>query len=67
MPAKWHKYSYSAQRQERRAAFSVVLFLALFASVFWLMHTFLFTMYRVNSPTMEPGLSEGDLVVATPL
>jgi len=67
MPAKWHKYSYSAQRQERRSALSVVLFIALFAAVFWLFHSFLFTMYRVGSQTMNPGIADGDRVIATPL
>ncbi len=67
MPAKWHKYSYSAQRQERRSALLVFFFIVLFAAVFWLFHTFLFTMYRVGSPTMEPNLSDGDRVIATPL
>lgn len=67
MPAKWHKYSYSAQRQERRSALVIILFIALFAAVFWLVHTFLFTMFSAGSPTMEPGLSGGDRIIATPL
>lgn len=67
MPAKWHKYSYSAQRQERRTAFIVLLFVAVFAAVFFIAHSFLFTMYIVRSQTMEPSLSDGDYVISTPL
>lgn len=67
MPAKWHKYSYSAQRQERRTALVAMLFVALFASVFFVAHSFLFTMYIVRSDTMEPGLSDGDFIISTPL
>lgn len=67
MPAKWHKYSYSAQRQERRSALIILIFVLVFAAVFWVVHSFLFTMYSMESATMEPSLSHGERIIATPL
>lgn len=67
MPAKWHKYSYSAQRQERRTTLIVLLFVAFFAVLFWMVHSFIFSMYALRSDTMLPSLAHRDLVIATPL
>lgn len=67
MPAKWHKYSYSAQRQERRTTLIVLLFVAFFAVLFWMVHSFIFSMYALRSDTMLPSLTDRDLVIATPL
>jgi signal peptidase I len=67
MPAKWHKYSYTAQIQERRTFFSFILLLALLALIITLVYAHLVTMYLVESPTMEPSLSPGDCIIATPL
>lgn len=67
MPAKWHKYSYTAQREERRNILAVVMVIVVLTLVFALVNTYLVAMYHIESPTMEPELSDGDSVVTTPL
>lgn len=67
MPAKWHKYSYSAQIAERRTIFSVIFLVISLAVLFTLIHLYLVTMYHLASPTMEPTLGAGDSVITTPL
>lgn len=67
MPAKWHKYSYTAQREERRNIMSVVLVIIALTAAFALVNTYLVAMYHIESSTMEPALSDGDSVVTTPL
>ncbi len=67
MPAKWHKYSYSAQIAERRTVFSVIALVICLAVFFTLIHLYLVTMYHIASPTMEPTISSGDSVITTPL
>lgn len=67
MPAKWHKYSYSAQIAERRTIFSVVFLVVFLAVLFTLIHLYLVTMYHIASPTMEPAIAAGDSVITTPL
>ncbi len=67
MPAKWHKYSYSAQREERHLLTVIILFVFFLAVLVSLIHTFVFTVYRIDSPVMEPTLSEGNFVATVPL
>lgn len=67
MPAKWHKYSYSAQIAERRTIFSVVFLVIFLAVLFTFIHLNLITMYHISSPTMEPTIGAGDSVITTPL
>lgn len=67
MPAKWHKYSYSARIEERRFVLSVVMLVLALVIVFTLVHNYLITMNNVGSSTMEPTLSAGDCVITTPL
>ncbi len=67
MPAKWHKYSYSAQIAERRTVFSVILLVISLAVLFTLIYLNLVTMYHITSPTMEPTAGIGDSVISTPL
>lgn len=67
MPAKWHKYSYTAQRKERLALVSVVVYLIILAFLFILVNTFAITMYQIETTVMEPALNGGDRVLTTPL
>ncbi len=66
MPAKWHKYSYSAQQAERKGIISVLLFLIAFSLIYFLITHFAVTMLTVDSNTMQPTLASGDCIVATP-
>lgn len=67
MPAKWHKYSYSARIEERRFILSSVMLVLSLVVLFSIIRNNLVTMNGVGSPTMEPTLSSGDCVIATPL
>lgn len=67
MPAKWHKYSYSAQRAERQTIFSIVFIVISLSIVFALIHSYLITMYSIESSTMSPAIVAGDLLISTPL
>mgnify|MGYP001767771457 CR=1 FL=1 len=67
MPAKWHKYSYSAQLEERRTYISIIVLIVSLLIVFTVVHSSLITMYKLRSATMEPTLSMGDAIVTTPL
>lgn len=67
MPAKWHKYSYTAQREERRTFVLVVSFLVILIILFTLIHNNAVTMYRIRSDTMIPTLAGEQRIVSTPL
>lgn len=67
MPAKWHKYSYIAQREERRTFVLVVTFLVILIVLFTLIHNNAVTMYRIRSETMVPTLASEQRIVSTPL
>jgi len=67
MPAKWHKYSYSAQLEERRAILAFFILIVSLLVVFTAVHRNLVTMYAVETDTMNPILDKGDCVLATPL
>lgn len=67
MPAKWHKYSYSAQRAERLTILSFIFLAVFIFLVFALVNKYLVTMYFIDSATMEPAISSGDCVITTPL
>lgn len=67
MPAKWHKYSYSAQRAERRSILSLISLLFLLFIFFVVISNYVYTTYRISSETMEPALQDGDFVITTPL
>jgi signal peptidase I len=67
MPAKWHKYSYSAQLEERRAIFAFIVLVISILVVFTIVHHNLVTMYEVKADTMAPVLEPGDCVLSTPL
>jgi signal peptidase I len=67
MPAKWHKYSYSARIEERRFALSVLVLVLILVFLFAIIHNHIVTMNSMNSSTMEPTLTAGDLVITTPL
>jgi len=67
MPAKWHKYSYSAQQAERKRVIAVLLILILISALYALTSTVLISTYRINSEAMEPVLSAGDTVLVTTL
>ena len=67
MPAKWHKYSYSAQLEERRTFMAVFILVISLLVVFTVVHRNLVTMYSIEYSTMEPTLESGDCVVTTPL
>ncbi len=65
MPAKWHKYSYSAQIQERRSILTVVVLIISLALIYTVMDSFIIATYYVESSTMEPTVSPGDCVMTT--
>ena len=67
MPAKWHKYSYSAQRDERRSLLSIFGVFLLLGIVFFVIHVNLFAMIEIHTSVLEPTLSERDRIIATPL
>ncbi len=67
MPAKWHKYSYSAQLEERRAIFAFIVLVISLLVVFTIVHSNLVTMYQIKADTMRPVLEAGDCVLSTPL
>lgn len=67
MPAKWHKYSYSAQLQERRTLAATVIFVIVLIILFSFVHANLISMYALTGTAMEPSLLAGDTVVSTPL
>ena len=60
MPAKWHKYSYSAQLEERRAVFAFIVLVISILVVFTIVHRNLITMYEIKADTMAPVLEAGD-------
>lgn len=67
MPAKWHKYSYTAQRAERQTVVSIISLLICLYIVFSLINLYLVKMYVVGSSTMTPIINVGDCVITTPL
>lgn len=67
MPAKWHKYSYSAQLEERRAYVTVVVLVIVLLVVFNIVHANLVMIFSIRSNAMEPTLSAHDAIVTTPL
>lgn len=67
MPAKWHKYSYSAQLEERRTYISIIVLIVSLLVVFTVVHNSLITMYMIHSSTMEPTLADDDAIITTPL
>jgi signal peptidase I len=67
MPAKWHKYSYSAQIEERRSILTVIVLVLSLALLFTVINRWFITMYYVESSTMEPTIKSGECIVATPL
>lgn len=67
MPAKWHKYSYTAQRAERRTIVAVLLTVVSLSIAFVLINRYLVGMYVVRTDAMEPTLSSGDCVATTSL
>lgn len=67
MPAKWHKYSYSAQREERKTFVSILFLIVSLLIVFTIVHNNLITVYRLGSDTMEPTIGIDHAIVATPI
>jgi len=67
MPAKWHKYSYTAQREERKPFILILTFLLFLLVLFTLIHNHAVTMYRIQAETMIPTLSPEERVISTPL
>ena len=67
MPAKWHKYSYTAQREERKTFILILTFLFVLLVLFTLIHNHAVTMYRIQAETMDPTLLPEDRVISTPL
>ncbi len=67
MPAKWHKFSYTAQREERRTFVIISTCLVILIVLFTLIHNNAVTMYRIRSETMLPTIAPDQLIIATPL
>ena len=67
MLAKWHKYSYSAQLEERHSILIFLIALIVLIIVFCITNRYLVTMFDVRSETMEPVITNGDRVITTPL
>lgn len=67
MPAKWHKFSYTAQREERRTFVLVSTFLVILVVLFTLIHNNAVTMYHIRSETMLPTIAPEQRIISTPL
>lgn len=67
MPAKWHKYSYTAQRDERRTFIAIIVFLVFSLVLFTLIHNYAVTMYKLQAKTMEPTLYSEERIISSPL
>jgi len=67
MPAKWHKYSYSARIEERRSIISLLILVLVLTITFAVIHNNLINMEHIESTTMEPTFTSGDSVITTPL
>lgn len=67
MPAKWHKFSYTAQREERRTFIIISICLVILVVIFTLIHNNAVTMYRIRSETMLPTIAPEQLIISTPL
>jgi len=67
MPAKWHKYSYSARIEERRSIMSLLILVLVLTISFAVIHNNLINMEHIESSTMEPTFTSGDSVITTPL
>ena len=67
MPAKWHKYSYSARIEERRSIMSLLILVLVLTISFAVIHNNLINMEHIESATMEPTFTSGDSVITTPL
>lgn len=67
MTAKYRSYSYTAKREYRnKVIFIVFLFVFAFCT-YTLITSYLVKAYRLQSNTMFPGISKGDMVLSTPI
>jgi signal peptidase I len=57
---KWHKYSYAAQKQQRSKIFMVFLWLAGICVVYTFITSFLFSIWAVETNSMNPNIKSGD-------
>jgi signal peptidase I len=65
MPAKWHKYSYSAQIEERRSIMAVIVIVVSLALTYTIINSCIVSTYYVETSTMEPTVAPGDCVVTS--
>lgn len=67
MSAKWHQYSYSAQREKRRSILLIVIIIFLIGIVFSFVSLYFLSMYQLESDLMKPSLQKNDRIISTPL
>ncbi|UTC61562.1 signal peptidase I [Treponema sp. OMZ 787] len=67
MAAKYRSFSYTAKREYRNKVFFII-FLVLFAFISYVLITsYILKTYRLQTDTMFPEISTGDMVLATPI
>ncbi len=57
---KWYKYSYAAQKQQRSRILMILLWLVGICVLYTLIATFLFSIWTIQTDSMNPGLESGD-------
>ncbi len=57
---KWQKYSYAAQKQERNRILKIVFWLVGICVLYTLITTFFFSVWVVETDSMNPSLEAGD-------
>lgn len=67
MSARWHQYSYSAQREKRRSMLLVLLIILVIGIAFSFISLYVLSMYQLESDLMEPTLKRNDRIISTPL
>jgi signal peptidase I len=58
--SKWRKYSFAAQKDQRREVWWILLWLMAFFVFYTLLTTFFFSTRVLENETMQPGLRSGD-------
>lgn len=67
MTAKYRSYSYTAKREYRNKVIFIVLLFIFAFFTYTLITSYLVRTYRLQTNTMFPELSKGDMVLSTPI
>jgi signal peptidase I len=62
---KWRKYSYAAQKDQRHQIWWVLVWLLAFFVLYFVLTTFVFSMWVLENNTMQPGLRSGDRFIVS--